>query len=401
VNDLALTEKYIEEIRIATGLGVVSDKQMLKSVLGIVGSVNITLQLIAAVSVLAAAFGIVNTMMSATYERKREIGILQAIGASRRTIFTLFIMESGFYGLIGGVTGALGGVATAAFATPYISQNAFTTLVRGSGNGNLLDIKVIAGSIILSAVLCWQDCIRHGGLRGLHRWRRSVMSDIIRIEQGAKRYKTGDITTTALRDVSLRIQPGSFTCIVGPSGHGKSTLMHLMGGLDSPTDGKVYIGDVEISRMANSDLARLRGKRVGFVFQFFNLLQGLTARENIEIAMMFAGLPEEEQRARAEKLLEQVGLSDKAGARPGQLSGGQQQRVAIARALANDPDILLMDEPTGNLDSVAEAEVLDLLQELHGNGKTVVIVTHSEEVARRAQRVIHVKDGAIAGPDQT
>ncbi|PKN11524.1 MAG: ABC transporter permease [Deltaproteobacteria bacterium HGW-Deltaproteobacteria-4] len=153
VEHLAETERYIEEIRVATGLGVVSDKQMLQSVLGIVGTVNITLQLIAAVAVIAAAFGIVNTMMAATYERKREIGILQALGARRRTIFTLFMLESGFYGLIGGITGVIFGLATATLATPYISQNAFTTLVKGSGSGALLDINIIIGSIFFSAVV--------------------------------------------------------------------------------------------------------------------------------------------------------------------------------------------------------------------------------------------------------
>jgi putative ABC transport system ATP-binding protein len=221
------------------------------------------------------------------------------------------------------------------------------------------------------------------------------MNNIIRTENAAKTYTIGEITTTALKDVSLEIPQGSFTCIVGPSGHGKSTLMHLIGGLDRPSDGKVYIGDIEISRIANKDLARLRGKRVGFVFQFFNLLQGLTAIENVEIAMMLAGVPEREQRVRAEELLALVGLAEKAGSKPSQLSGGQQQRVAIARALANDPDILLMDEPTGNLDSVAEAEVLNLLQTLHRQGKTVVIVTHSDEVAKRAERIIRVKDGLV------
>lgn len=153
VDNLALTEAYIEQIRVATGLGVVSDKQMLKSVLGIVGTVNITLQLIAAVAVLAAAFGIINTMVAATYERKREIGILQALGARRRTIFTLFMLEAGFYGVIGGMTGVIGGLATAVIATPYISQNAFTTLVKGSGSGTLVDAKVIAGSILFSAIV--------------------------------------------------------------------------------------------------------------------------------------------------------------------------------------------------------------------------------------------------------
>ena len=222
------------------------------------------------------------------------------------------------------------------------------------------------------------------------------MSNIIRTEHAAKTYTVGEVTTSALKDVSLNIPQGSFTCIIGPSGHGKSTLMHLIGGLDRPSGGKIYIGDTEISTLANTDLARLRGQRIGFVFQFFNLLQGLTALENIEIAMMLAGIPETIQRQRAEKLLALVGLAEKAESKPGQLSGGQQQRVAIARALANDPDILLLDEPTGNLDSVAEAEILDLLQNLHRQGKTVIIVTHSDEVAKRAERIIRVKDGLIA-----
>lgn len=153
VHDVAQTEAYIEKIREAVSLGVVSDKQMLKSVMGIVGTVNITLQLIAAVAVLAAAFGIVNTMMAATYERKREIGILQALGATRKTIFSMFILESGIYGLIGGVTGVVSGLAAATVATPYITQNAFTTMVKGSGNGTLLDVKVIVSSILFSAAV--------------------------------------------------------------------------------------------------------------------------------------------------------------------------------------------------------------------------------------------------------
>ena len=153
LDDLAKTEGYIEKIREATGLGVVSDKQMLKSVLGIVGTVNITLQMIAAVSVLAAAFGIINTMMAATYERKREIGILQALGARRRTIFLLFMLESGFYGIIGGITGVIGGLATAIIVTPYISQNAFTTFVKGSGSGDIINIEVVVSSILFSAVV--------------------------------------------------------------------------------------------------------------------------------------------------------------------------------------------------------------------------------------------------------
>lgn len=219
---------------------------------------------------------------------------------------------------------------------------------------------------------------------------------IITTKDLSKSYSSGAVTTQALRGVSLEIKKGSFTCIVGPSGHGKSTLMHLIGGLDRPTDGSVFLDGTDISKLDNSQLAQLRGDKIGFVFQFFNLLQGLTAKENIEMAMMLSGIPEKEQAAGALKLLAMVGLSEKADSKPSQLSGGQQQRVAIARALANDPAILLMDEPTGNLDSAAEAEVLDILHALHADGKTVVLVTHSNEIAKKAQHVICVKDGRIS-----
>ena len=223
------------------------------------------------------------------------------------------------------------------------------------------------------------------------------MSDaIIKTRELTKSYTSGDVTTDALRGVTLEIQKGSFTAIVGPSGHGKSTLMHLLGGLDRPTSGEVFLDGTDIGSLDNSELAQLRGEKIGFVFQFFNLLQGLTAKENIEVAAMLAGVSEKEQSERAVRLLAQVGLSEKAESKPSQLSGGQQQRVAIARALANDPSILLMDEPTGNLDSAAEAEVMKILQELHAAGKTVVIVTHNNEIAKKAQHVICVRDGRMA-----
>jgi len=219
---------------------------------------------------------------------------------------------------------------------------------------------------------------------------------IIRTTDLAKSYLSGDVTTHALRGVDLEIQKGSFTCIIGPSGHGKSTLMHLVGGLDRPTQGSVVLDGTDISRLDNSQLAKLRGDKIGFVFQFFNLLQGLTARENVEVAMMLAGVPEKEQASGALKLLDMVGLAEKADSKPSQMSGGQQQRVAIARALANDPAILLMDEPTGNLDSAAEAEVMEILRKLHKEGKTVVLVTHNNEIAKQAEHVICVKDGRIS-----
>jgi putative ABC transport system ATP-binding protein len=224
-------------------------------------------------------------------------------------------------------------------------------------------------------------------------------NSIIKTRNVSKVYNGSSVLTHALREVSIDIPQGSFTAIIGPSGHGKSTLMHIIGGLDQPTEGTVFIGDNEISGMNSSDKAKLRAGRIGFVFQFFNLLQSLTAAENIETAMMLANVPEKEHRTRALALLESVGLADKARAKPGQLSGGQQQRVAIARALANDPDILLMDEPTGNLDSAAEAGVMELLQSLHQRGKTLILVTHNAEIARKAERVITIRDGRASSTE--
>ena len=223
---------------------------------------------------------------------------------------------------------------------------------------------------------------------------------IITTEQLTKSYRRGNVVTQALRGVSLAIPRGSFTCIVGPSGHGKSTLMHLLGGLDRPTSGSVHLDGVDLGRLNGAGLAALRARKVGFVFQFFNLLNGLTAAENVETAMMMAGLPTRQQAQRAKELLDRVGLADRADHRPAQLSGGQQQRVAIARALANAPPLLLMDEPTGNLDSAAEAEVLSILRSLHAEGTTVVLVTHNAEIARQAEQVIEVKDGLVLHNDK-
>ncbi|KIH75795.1 putative ABC transport system ATP-binding protein [Geoalkalibacter ferrihydriticus] len=217
----------------------------------------------------------------------------------------------------------------------------------------------------------------------------------LRTEGLHKTYQRGRIKTQALRGVSLAIPRGTFCCIVGPSGHGKSTLMHMLGALDRPTAGQVFIEDQDIGSLSSSALAALRARRIGFVFQFFNLLPNLTALENVTAAMMFSNREKAQRAGRARELLDLVGLSDKYKARPNELSGGQQQRVAIARALANEPDILLMDEPTGNLDSEAEAEVMANIEQLHQQGKTIVIVTHSAEIAARAQQVIRVKDGVL------
>ena len=219
---------------------------------------------------------------------------------------------------------------------------------------------------------------------------------IIKTENLEKIYGKSTVKTHALKGVSVEIPEGSFSCIIGPSGHGKSTLLHLIGGLDKATSGGIFIDGTDISQLNDTKLSELRGKKIGFVFQFFNLLQNLTALENIETAMMFGKISKKEQREKAKGLLELVGLSDKASSKPSQLSGGQQQRISIARALANDPDILLMDEPTGNLDSESEKEVLDHIFKIHKTGKTIVIVTHNNELANKAELLFEIRDGKLS-----
>jgi len=223
----------------------------------------------------------------------------------------------------------------------------------------------------------------------------SVSNIIIKADNLVKTYGSSNVKTHALRGVSLEIPRGSFSCITGPSGHGKSTLLHLIGGLDKPTDGSVFIDDVNISELRDNKLAELRANKIGFVFQFFNLLYNLSASENIQTAMMFNNIPAKSQKEKAKELLSLVGLSDRADAKPFELSGGQQQRVSIARALANNPDILLMDEPTGNLDSQSESEVLEHIFNIHKSGKTIVIVTHNLELAKKAELLFEIRDGSL------
>lgn len=219
--------------------------------------------------------------------------------------------------------------------------------------------------------------------------------NIIRTENLEKIYgkDKSAIKTHALKDVDIQIPKGSFSCIVGPSGHGKSTLLQLIGGLDKPTSGSVFIDDVNISKLSRNEIANIRASKIGFVFQFFNLLQNLTTLENIQTAMMFA--PRKHATKREQELLKVVGLADKADSKPSELSGGQIQRIAIARALANDPPILLMDEPTGNLDSKSEQEVLEYILSVHKTGKTIVVVTHNNELAKHAGLIFEIRDGLL------
>ena len=211
----------------------------------------------------------------------------------------------------------------------------------------------------------------------------------------SKEYGKGAALVRAVDDVSLDVVAGESVAIVGPSGCGKSTLLYLLGGLERPTRGSLALAGQSLEQMPEAGLARLRRHALGFVFQAFHLVEELTAIENVELPALLAGASPSRARARADELLEQVGLEDRAGHLPSALSGGQQQRVAIARALANAPDVVLADEPTGNLDSVATTEVLRLFEQLHVDGQTLVVVTHDERIAATADRLITMRDGAF------
>jgi putative ABC transport system ATP-binding protein len=218
---------------------------------------------------------------------------------------------------------------------------------------------------------------------------------VIELADVGKVYRTGSIEVAALRGVSIRIEAGEYVAIMGPSGSGKSTLMHILGCLDVPTGGRYLLAGEDVSQLSETALAEIRNRRVGFVFQQFNLLASLSAWRNVELPLIYAGMPRDRRRELALRALARVGLADRVEHRPGELSGGQQQRVAVARALVGDPALILADEPTGNLDSTASAEVLALFDELHAQGRTIVLITHEAEVAQRAGRVVHVRDGQI------
>ena len=218
---------------------------------------------------------------------------------------------------------------------------------------------------------------------------------VIDLVGAGKTYRSGTLEFEALRDIDLRIEAGEYVAVMGPSGSGKSTLMNLIGCLDPLTAGSYRLAGDDVAEMDEIDLAEVRNRRVGFVFQQFNLLASLTACRNVELPLVYGRVSARDRRSRAVAALERVGLGDRLANRPGELSGGQQQRVAIARALVGEPALILADEPTGNLDSHSTREVLALLDELNGQGRTIVLITHELEVAQHARRIVRVRDGEI------
>ncbi|MCL1827325.1 MAG: ABC transporter ATP-binding protein [Candidatus Cloacimonetes bacterium] len=222
---------------------------------------------------------------------------------------------------------------------------------------------------------------------------------MIKTEGLQKVYDMGKIKITALRGIDIEIFPGEFVAVMGPSGSGKSTLMHIIGCLDSPTKGKYFIDQKEVSGINKSQLAKIRNNSIGFVFQTFNLLPHMSVLKNVELPLLYANIKAKERRRRATEILDELGLGDRLTHKPSELSGGQRQRVAIARAVVAKPTIILADEPTGNLDSQSGSDVLSIFKQLHEQKNTIVLVTHDNHIAKTAQRVIYIKDGEVADGD--
>ncbi|MCC8358498.1 ABC transporter ATP-binding protein [Salinimicrobium sediminilitoris] len=226
------------------------------------------------------------------------------------------------------------------------------------------------------------------------------MSSVIKISQITRDFNLGQEVVKVLKGIDLEIEKGEYVAFMGPSGSGKSTLMNLLGCLDTPTSGQYILNGKDVSKMTDDELAEIRNKEIGFVFQTFNLLPRTTALENVALPMIYAGASKSQRKERAEKVLTDVGLADRMDHKPNQLSGGQRQRVAVGRALVNKPSIILADEPTGNLDSKTSVEIMNLFDEIHRSGNTVILVTHEEDIARHAHRIIRLRDGMVESDER-
>ena len=221
------------------------------------------------------------------------------------------------------------------------------------------------------------------------------MSSLIELRDIKKIYRIGQIEVAALAGINLDIDQGEYVALMGPSGSGKSTLMNVLGCLDTPSSGIYKLNGKLVSERSDTELAAIRNKEIGFVFQSFNLLPRQTASENVQLPLVYAGISKSERKAKAEKVLQQVNLTDRMDHKPNELSGGQRQRVAIARALVNNPSIILADEPTGNLDTKTSVEIMELFEEIHAAGNTIILVTHEEDIAQRAKRIVRLRDGIV------
>jgi putative ABC transport system ATP-binding protein len=227
-----------------------------------------------------------------------------------------------------------------------------------------------------------------------------AMAEIIRIENLTRHYKIGEETVKALNGINLSINKNEYVALMGPSGSGKSTIMNIIGCLDTPTSGRYFLNGPDVAQLTDNELAEIRNKEIGFVFQTFNLLPRYTALENVALPLVYAGVSKEKRTERAKEVLSQVKLADRMTHRPNELSGGQRQRVAVARALVNKPSIILADEPTGNLDTKTSYEIMNLFQEIHDLGNTIIVVTHEEDIARHAHRIVRLRDGLVESDEK-
>ena len=358
---------------------------------------------IGALTLIIGGVGVANIMYAVVKERTKEIGVKMALGARRTWITGPFILEGLVYTLVGGLVGAL-------IAILIVTGLSFLPI-----EGN--DVLEFMGRPTLSwpiGIATHRDPghvrparrLFPGAPGRLDRSRihvevrvngepMSQSNAIIDMQAIRKVYDTGKVKVEALKGIDLDVDSGEFVAIVGPSGSGKSTLMNLIGCLDTPTDGTYRLGGEDVSKFTRDELADVRNRRVGFVFQGFNLLPQITAFENVEMPLLFGGVAPKKRRERVEELMTRVGLGDRMDHKPTELSGGQMQRVAIARALAMHPDVVLADEPTGNLDTSAGGDIMGLFTELWKQGSTLVVITHDMTLARRASRIVEIRDGRI------